>query len=80
MIRVDLGYTYFPSLPTINILIGSQADPTAMGFLQHRSGRQYEGELAAAPGCWLHLSLWESEDGQTLRGSANINTKISTLS
>jgi hypothetical protein len=32
----------------------------------------------AQGGCWIHLSLEESEDGSTLSGSAWINTKIST--
>lgn len=32
----------------------------------------------APGGCWTHLSLEESEDGSTLSGTAQINTKIST--
>jgi hypothetical protein len=37
------------------------------------------GYPSLAPGgCWIHLSLEESEDGSTLSGSAWINTKIST--
>ncbi len=39
------------------------------------------GYPSLAPGgCWIHLSLGESEDGSTLSGSAWINTKISTRS
>ena len=38
---------------------------------------RFEGELTSS-GCWIHLSLEESEDGSILSGSARINTKIST--
>ena len=76
MIRRDLGYTYFPSLPSITITWISDK-PQVLGFLQAQSGRQFEGELASG-GCWMHLSLEESEDGSTLSGSAWYNTKIST--
>ena len=78
MVRADLGYTYVPSLPTITILQGTREKPQASGFLQARSGRWFEGELASSGDCWMHLSLEESEDGSTLSGSARINTKIST--
>ena len=96
MIRRGLGFTYFPSRPTITILEGLPDKPRALGFLQTQVGRRFEGELASsvksatplelsigfpslAPGgCWIHLSLEESEDESTLSGSAWINTKIST--
>jgi hypothetical protein len=77
MIREDLGYTYSPSQPSTTISGGSREKPTAVGFLQNQSGRQFEGELAAGE-CWMHLSLELSEDGSTLSGSARINTKFST--
>ncbi len=78
MIRRDLGYTYFPSLPTIIILGGTPDRLQTLGFLQSQVGRRFEGELAPSGGCWMHLSLKESEDGLILSGSARINTKIST--
>jgi hypothetical protein len=76
MFRKDLGYTYVPSMPTITIF---QRTDTLypLGFLQTQGGRRVEGELAPS-GCWMHLSLEESEDGSTLEGSARINTKFST--
>jgi hypothetical protein len=77
MVRKDLGYTYFPSQPTITILAGTPDKPYALGFLQSRAGRGFEGELASG-GCWIHLSLEESEDGSILSGSARNNVKIST--
>jgi hypothetical protein len=79
MVRKDLGYTYTLSSPTITIWSGTPENPSALGFLQLQFGRRFEGELASA-GCWIHLSLEESEDGSTLSGSARINTKISTRS
>jgi hypothetical protein len=63
MIHKDLDYGYFPSLPTITISGG-----TALGFLQPTVGRRIEGELAFSEGCWIHLSLEESEDGSTFVG------------
>jgi hypothetical protein len=76
MVRKDLGYTYFPSLPSITISEGTSATPHVLGFLQAQ-GRRFEGELVSG-GCWIHLSLEESDDGSSLLGSARINTKIST--
>jgi hypothetical protein len=75
MIRQDLGYAYFPSLPSITITWISDK-PRVLSFLQAQSGHRFEGELPG--GCWVHLSLEESEDGSTLLGSARINPKIST--
>ncbi len=77
MVRKDLGYTYVLSLPTITIIEGMPDQPRPLGFLQPQVGRRFEGELASG-GCWIHLSLEESEDGSTLVGSARINAKIST--
>ena len=51
--------------------------PKALGFVQGQVGRRFEGELAASGGCWVHLSLEESEDGSTLSGMAQVNMKIS---
>lgn len=77
MIRKDLGYTYFPSLPSVTISQGFGEKAAVVGFLQHQTDRRFEGELTAG-GCWIHLSLVLSDDGSTLSGSARINTKIST--
>jgi hypothetical protein len=44
MVRRGLGYTYFPSRPTIAILEGPPDKPRALGFLQPRVGRRFEGE------------------------------------
>jgi hypothetical protein len=79
MVRKNLGYTYVPSLPTVTISDEASDNHRAVGFLQAQAGRRLEGELASA-GCWIHLSLEESEDGATISGSARINTKISTRS
>jgi hypothetical protein len=46
MIRKDLGYSYFPSLPTITILQGQPDKPYAWGFLQPQPSGKFEGELA----------------------------------
>jgi hypothetical protein len=42
------GNTYFPSRPTITILEGPPDKPRALGFLQPRVGRRFEGELASS--------------------------------
>lgn len=79
MIHNNLGFIYFPSLPTLTILDGGIGDrPRVLGFLQRQVGRRFEGELVSSTGCWTHLSLDESEDGSKLSGSARINTKLST--
>lgn len=78
MVRKDLGYVYYPSQPTITILEGKPDKPLALGFLQPQAGRRFEGELAmsvksatglelAPGGCWIPLSLEESEDGSICR-------------
>jgi hypothetical protein len=76
MFRKDLGYVYSPSISTITIFERTDA-LYPLGFLQTQGDRRVEGELAPG-GCWLHLSLAESEDGSTLLGTARINTKYST--
>jgi hypothetical protein len=48
MVRKDLGYTYFPSLPTITISEGPPDKPRALGFLQLQIGRRFQGELASS--------------------------------
>ena len=48
MVRRGLRYTYFPSRPTITILEGPPDKPRALGFLQPRVGRRFEGELASS--------------------------------
>src|SRR6266849_6681832 len=48
MIRRGLGYTYFPSRPTITILEGPPDKPRSLGFLQPQVGRRFEGELASS--------------------------------
>lgn len=89
MVRKDLGYVYYPSQPTITITEGTPGKPLALGFLQSQDRRRFQGELAISVksatglelspgGCWIHLSLEESEDGSLLSGTARINTKIST--
>jgi len=80
MVRKDLGYTYFPSQPTISVSTRTAFHRdgfSGIGFLQQNAWKKFEGELAVG-GCWIHLSLVESDDGSTLSGSARINTKIST--
>jgi len=79
-VRKGLGYTYILSSPVISILQGMPSTPQASGFLQAQGDRRFEGELATSGGCWMHLSLAESEDGSILSGSGTINTKISTRS
>ena len=74
MARKDVpNYLYNPSQPSITISDGTHV----LGFLQRQSGRRYEGEFASG-GCWIHLSLEESEDGSMLSGTSRLNTKIST--
>jgi hypothetical protein len=50
--------------------------PRVLGFLSGAGGRRFEGELPG--GCWVRLSLEESEDGSALSGSGRIDPKIST--
>jgi len=78
MIHKDVGYRYFPALPTITISEGPAGKPKALGFLQGLGGHEFQGELGVLPGCWLHLSLKQSQDGHTLSGLARVNTKLST--
>jgi hypothetical protein len=80
MLRKDLSYPYSPSSPAIIITQGPPDRLLGSGFLQSQVGHRYEGEFATSGGCWMHLSLEESEDGFTLSGSAWINIKASTRS
>jgi hypothetical protein len=77
LMHKDAQYRWIPSSPTITISQGVLGKPAGVGFLQLQADGRFEGELASSGGCWMHLSLQESEDGSTLPGSANINTKIS---
>lgn len=80
MMHKDAQYRWIPSSPTMTISQGALGKPAAVGFLQLQADGRFEGELASSGGCWMHLSLQESEDGSILAGLANINTRISTRS
>jgi hypothetical protein len=80
MLHKNAEYRWIPTSPTFTISQGALEKPAAAGFLQPQPGGRFEGELAFSGGCWVHLSLTESEDGSNLAGSANINMKISTHS
>src|ERR1039457_2005592 len=75
MMHKDAQYQWIPSSPTITISQGAVGKPAGVGFLQLQPDGRYEGELAFSGGCWMHLSLQESEDGSTLAGSANIRSE-----
>ncbi len=48
MVFRGLGYTYYPSRPTITVLGAPRYKPSAWGFLQPQVGRRFDGELASS--------------------------------
>jgi len=61
----------------ISIIPGTPSKPSGYGWLQRKANeRSLEGELVLN-GCWLQLSLEESDEGSALLGSARINVKKS---
>ena len=62
----------------IGVIPGTKSNPLGYGWLERTGrGRLLKGELVVS-GCWLQLSLEESEDGSTLFGSSRIIVKKSS--